>query len=74
MTSPEMRKKEERKKKRKKERKTQRKKERKTEKERKKKKIVSIYYKISLFDAHTMNSILHIFMNVNKLCLNQSKS
>ena len=33
--------------------------------------FVSIYYKPSLFNAHTMISIVHIFMNVNKLCLNQ---
>ena len=32
---------------------------------------VSIYYKPSLFNAHTMIFIVHIFMNVNKLCLNQ---
>ena len=34
--------------------------------------LVSIYYKISLFNAHTMILIFHIFMNVNKLCLNQT--
>ena len=34
--------------------------------------FVSIYYKPSLFNAHTMILIFHIFMNVNKLCLNQS--
>ena len=33
--------------------------------------FVSIYYKPSLFNAHTMILIVHIFMNVNKLCLNQ---
>ena len=33
--------------------------------------FVSIYYKHSLFNAHTMIFIVHIFMNVNKLCLNQ---
>ena len=33
--------------------------------------FVSIYYKPSLFNAHTMIFIVHIFMNVNKLCLNQ---
>ena len=33
--------------------------------------FVSIYYKPSLFNAHTMILIFHIFMNVNKLCLNQ---
>ena len=33
--------------------------------------FVSIYYKPSLFNAHTVISIVHIFMNVNKLCLNQ---
>ena len=32
---------------------------------------VSIYYKLSLFNAHTVILIVHIFMNVNKLCLNQ---
>ena len=26
----------------------------------------------SLFNAHTMILIVHIFMNVNKLCLNQN--
>ena len=36
--------------------------------------FVSIYYKPSLFNAHTMILIVHIFMNVNKLCLNQSQS
>ena len=35
--------------------------------------FVSIYYKPSLFNAHTMILIVHIFMNVNKLCLNQEK-
>ena len=35
--------------------------------------FVSIYYKPSLFNAHTMILIVHIFMNVNKLCLNQDK-
>ena len=34
--------------------------------------FVSIYYKPSLFNAHTMILIFHIFMNVNKLCLNQT--
>ena len=33
---------------------------------------VSICYKPSLFNAHTMILIVHIFMNVNKLCLNQT--
>ena len=33
--------------------------------------FVSIYYKPSLFKAHTMILIVHIFMNVNKICLNQ---
>ena len=33
--------------------------------------FVSIYYKPSLFNAHTMILIVHIFMKVNKLCLNQ---
>ena len=32
--------------------------------------FVSIYYKPSLFNAHTMILIFHIFMNVNKLCFN----
>ena len=35
--------------------------------------FVSIYYKPSLFNAHTMTLIVHILMNVNKLCLNQRK-
>ena len=35
--------------------------------------FVSIYYKPSLFNAHTMILIVHIFMNVNKLCLNQNR-
>ena len=35
--------------------------------------FVSIYYKPSLFNAHTMILIVHIFMNVNKLCLNQEE-
>ena len=33
--------------------------------------LVSIYYELSLFNAHTMILIVHIFMNVNQLCLNQ---
>ena len=33
--------------------------------------FASIYYKPSLFNAHTMILIVHIFMNVNKPCLNQ---
>ena len=33
--------------------------------------FVSIYYKPSLFNAHTMSLIVHIFMKVNKLCLNE---
>ena len=33
--------------------------------------LVSVYYKLSLFDAHAMILIFHIFMTVNKLCLNQ---
>ena len=33
--------------------------------------FVSIYYKPSFFNARTMILIVHIFMNVNKLCLNQ---
>ena len=28
--------------------------------------LVSVYYKLSLFNAHTMISTFHIFMNVNK--------
>ena len=36
--------------------------------------LVSIYYKLSLFNAHTVISIFHILMNVNKLCLNQSQN
>ena len=36
--------------------------------------FVSIYYKPRLFNAHTMILIVHIFMNVNKLCLNQRKN
>ena len=34
--------------------------------------FVSIYYKPSLFNAHTIILIVHIFLNVNKLCLNQA--
>ena len=34
--------------------------------------FVSIYYKPRLFNAHTMILIVHIVMNVNKLCLNQT--
>ena len=37
----------------------------------KKRSFVSIYYKPSLFNVHIMILIVHIFMNVNKLCLNQ---
>ena len=33
--------------------------------------LVSVYYKLNLFNAHAMILIFHIFMNVNKLCLNQ---
>ena len=33
--------------------------------------LVSIYYKLCLLNAHTMLLIVHIFMNVNKLCLKQ---
>ena len=33
--------------------------------------FVSIYSKPSLFNAHTMILIVHIFMNANKLYLNQ---
>ena len=35
--------------------------------------FVSIYYKPSLFNAHTMILIVHIVMNVYKLCLNQNQ-
>ena len=35
--------------------------------------LVSIYYNPSLFNAHTMVLIVHIFMNVNKLALNQQR-
>ena len=35
---------------------------------------VSIYSKLSLFNAHTMILIFQIFMNVNKLCLNQKRN
>ena len=34
---------------------------------------VSVHYKLSLFNAHTLFLIVHIFMNVNKLCLNKEK-
>ena len=33
--------------------------------------FVSIYYKPSLLNALTMTLFVHIFMNANKLCLNQ---
>ena len=33
--------------------------------------LVSIYYKPSLFNAHAMILIFHVFMHVNKLCLDQ---
>ena len=33
--------------------------------------LVSIYYQLSLFNAHAVILIVHIFMNVNKLCLNK---
>ena len=36
--------------------------------------LVSVYYKRSLFHAHVMILILHIFMNVNKPRLNQTRS
>ena len=36
--------------------------------------FVSIYYKPSLFSAHTMILIVRIFMNKNKLCLNHTAS
>ena len=41
-------------------------------KKKKKKKTDNIYYQPSLFNAHTMILIVHIFMNVNKLCLNHN--
>ena len=34
--------------------------------------VASIYYKRSLFNAHTKILIVYIFINVNKLCLNQT--
>ena len=34
--------------------------------------LASIYYKRSLFNAHTMILIVYIFISVNKLCLNQT--
>ena len=30
--------------------------------------LVSIHYKLSLFKAHAMFLVVHIFMTVNKLC------
>ena len=36
--------------------------------------LLSVYYKRSLFYAHVMILILHIFMNVNKPRLNQTRS
>ena len=35
--------------------------------------LVNIYCKLSLFSAHTMILTVHIFMNVNKLCLNPKR-
>ena len=35
--------------------------------------LVRSYYKLSLFNAHTMILIVHVFMTVNKLCLNQER-
>ena len=32
------------------------------------------FYELSLFNAHTMILIFHMFMNVNKLCLTQIKT
>ena len=32
--------------------------------------FVSIYHKSNLFNVHAMILIVHIFMNVNELCLN----
>ena len=34
--------------------------------------LVSVYYKLSLFNVHAMIWFFHIYMNVSKLCLNQS--
>ena len=36
--------------------------------------ILSVYYKPSLFNAHAMITVVHIYTNVNKLCLNQAFS
>ena len=36
--------------------------------------FVSIYYKPSLFNVHTMILIVRIFVNVNKLCSNHTRS
>ena len=33
---------------------------------------MGIYYKLSLFNAQAFISFFHIYMNMNKLCLNQS--
>ena len=35
--------------------------------------IVSVYYKLSLFNAHAMILFVYIYINVNKLCLNQRR-
>ena len=32
---------------------------------------VSIYYKLSLFNAHAMILIFHVFVKANKLCFSQ---
>ena len=36
--------------------------------------LVSVYGELSLFNAHAMILIFHIFMKVNKLCLNQNST
>ena len=33
--------------------------------------LVSVYYKPSLFNAHAVILFVHIYLNVNELCLNQ---
>ena len=33
--------------------------------------LVSVYNKLSLFSAHILIMFVHIYMNMNKLCLNQ---
>ena len=34
--------------------------------------LVSVYYKFGLLNAHVLIMFVHIYMNVNKLCLNQT--